>query len=64
MHRVTFSIPERILAYSDIVFAVHRGPDKAGELRVSQGGVDWRRGRAKRWKKLSWERFNRILDAA
>ena len=53
-------VPQRRLAYSDIVFIVKKGPAKVGELRVSQGGIDWRAGKKKRRRRYSWENLDRL----
>ena len=63
-HVVSFSVPERPLKNSDIVFIVRRGTRKIGELRISQGGLDWFPRKAKTCYSTSWERFQKILQGA
>lgn len=60
-HSVLFSVPERPLKYADLIIVVRHTGEKIGELRISQGGLDWRAGKAKRTRKLSWERFIRLI---
>jgi hypothetical protein len=52
------------LKNSDIVFIVRRGTRKIGELRISQGGLDWFPRKARTCYSTSWERFQKILQSA
>ena len=46
-HDVDMSIPtSKVVLHADVVFEVRSDGEKLGELRVSQGGVDWRPGNA------------------
>lgn len=46
----------------DIVFKVHRKRTKFGELRISRGAIVWR-GRADQLgRKLSWARFDELME--
>ena len=61
-HEVSFKVPERPMAYKDIVFIVRRGNLKVGEMRISQGGIDWYPRNAKVVRKRSWEQIQRLLS--
>jgi hypothetical protein len=62
-HDVEMSIPtSKVVLHADVVFEVHSDGRRLGELRVSQGGIDWRPGNAKIPAKLTWERFDRIME--
>ena len=62
-HDVEMSIPtSKVVLHADVVFEVRSDGEKLGELRVSQGGIDWRPGNAQIPAKLTWERFNRIME--
>ena len=62
-HDVEMSIPtSKVVLHADVVFEVRSDGEKLGELRVSQGGVDWLPGNAKNSAKLTWERFNRLME--
>jgi hypothetical protein len=60
--KVTIDLPERPLAYSDAIFRVYRGRYKLGEVRVSQGGLDWRGRSGKKWRRFSWTRLAAVLE--
>lgn len=62
-HDVQFSVPERPLSKSDIVFVVDEDGERFGTLMVSKGGLDWLPARKWRDKpfRLSWSRFDRIV---
>jgi hypothetical protein len=63
-HVVSFRVPERPLKHSDIIFVVRRGQRKIGELRISQGGIDWFPRKAHTGYTTSWERFQKMLEQA
>jgi hypothetical protein len=62
-HDVSVSIPtSKVVLHADVVFEVRSDDVKLGELRVSQGGIDWRPGSAQIPANLSWEQFNRLMN--
>ena len=61
-HEVSFKVPERPMAYKDIVFIIRRGRLKVGEMRISQGGIDWRPRKGKVIRKRTWEQIQRLLS--
>jgi len=40
-HTIKMSIPDQILKGQDVTFVIHIDGTKRGELRVSEGGLDW-----------------------
>lgn len=60
-HEVSFKVPERPMAYKDIVFIIRRGNVRVGEMRISQGGIDWRPRKGKLIRKRTWEQIQRLL---
>ena len=62
-HDVDMSIPtSTVVLHADVVFEVRSDGEKLGELRVSQGGVDWRPGNAQIPAKLRWEQFDKLMN--
>jgi hypothetical protein len=48
----------------DVVFKVYRRRHKFGELRISHGAVVWR-GRGDQYgRKLSWDRFDELMQSS
>lgn len=47
----------------DVVFKVYRGKKKFGELRVSRGAVVWRGRKDQLGRKLSWRRFDQLMES-
>ena len=46
----------------DVVFKVYRRKKKFGELRISRGAVVWRGRSDQLGRKLSWRRFDRLMQ--
>jgi hypothetical protein len=62
-HLVEMKIPTtKVVQHADVVFEVFDDDGKLGELRVSQGGVDWYPRGAQIPAKLSWEQLARVMD--
>lgn len=62
-HLVQMKIPTtKVVQHADVVFEVFDDTGKLGELRVSQGGVDWYRRNAQIPTKLTWERFDTLMN--
>ncbi len=62
-HKVEMKIPTtKMVQHADVVFEVFDEEGKLGELRVSQGGVDWYPRAAQIPAKLSWEQFAAVMD--
>jgi hypothetical protein len=62
-HDVEMRIPtSKVVLHADVVFEVRSDDVKLGELRISQGGVDWRPGNAQIAAKLRWEQFAKLMD--
>jgi hypothetical protein len=61
-HDVDMRIPTtKMVLHADVVFEVRSDDDKLGELRVSQGSIDWYPRSAQRGVSLSWEQFDRLM---
>jgi hypothetical protein len=52
----------KVVQHADVVFEVFDDDGKLGELRVSQGGVDWYPRGAQIPAKLSWEQLARVME--
>ena len=62
-HDVEMRIPtSKVVLHADVVFEVRSDDVKLGELRISQGGIDWRPGNAQITAGMSWERFDSIME--
>jgi hypothetical protein len=62
-HDVEMSIPTtKMVLHADVVFEVRSDDEKLGELRVSQGTIDWLPRQAHTSVRLSWERFDRMMS--
>ena len=61
-HHIEISLPTKPLKNVDATITVWSDNGKLGELRVSQGTVDWRAAHKKSFKSISWERLAMILD--
>ena len=61
-HKVVFSIPNKEVVNSDVVFEIFGDDTKIGELRISKGGLDYYSRDKKYPKKLTWEQFNRLME--
>lgn len=46
----------------DVVFLVYLRAKKFGELRLSRGAVVWRGRHDQVGRKLSWKRFNEVME--
>ena len=61
-HDVEMRIPTtKMVLHADVVFEVRSDDEKLGELRISQGSIDWYRGRAKTGVQLTWEQFDQLM---
>jgi hypothetical protein len=62
-HEVEMSIPTtKMVLHADVVFEVRSDDEKLGELRVSQGTIDWFPRSAQIPVSLTWEQFDRIMS--
>jgi len=64
-HKVSFSLPERMLGPADIIVKVKQGNGNRilRKLLLSKGGIEWRRKNAKRGKKRNWGGFAKMMDS-
>lgn len=62
-HEIEMSIPTtKVVMHADVVFEVRSDGEKLGELRVSKGTIDWRPANAQKPAKLTWERFDQLMQ--
>ena len=61
-HDVEMSIPTtKVVLHADVVFEIRSDDEKLGELRVSNGSIDWYPALARIPVKLTWEQFDRVM---
>lgn len=58
-HKVNFNLPNRPLAFADIVFTVHEDGEKFGELRISKGALVWFPKNKQIGYRLSWKQLDK-----
>jgi hypothetical protein len=63
-HHIEISLPTKPLKNVDATITAWSDGEKLGELRVSQGTVDWKAARSRTVKSFSWERLAEILEKA
>jgi hypothetical protein len=61
-HKVRFTSPDLKLGNSDIEFLVKNNNAMVGRLLISKGNVEWRSRNKKNGKKLSWRRFDELMQ--
>ena len=61
-HHIEISLPTKPLKNVDATIAAWSDGEKLGELRFSQGTVDWKPAHSKAVKSISWERLAELLD--
>jgi len=60
-HKVTFAVPERPLERKDIEFDVKKDALTLGTLKVSRGGLVWRRRDYKYGYFLTWTKLDEVV---
>lgn len=61
-HDVDMHIPTtKSVLHADVVFEVRSDDEKLGELRVSQGRIEWFSANHKSPTSLTWERFDGLM---
>jgi hypothetical protein len=61
-HDVSFSVPQRALGKADVEFRVKIDGSVAGVLRVSNGSIVWIPKGKGSGPKVSWKRFDEIMQ--
>ena len=62
-HDVEMSIPTtKMVLHADVVFEIRADGEKLGELRVSQGTIDWYPRRVQHGVSLTWEQFDQLME--
>lgn len=63
-HRINFALPKIELGRQDLVFEVFIDDEKQGELRVSEGGLDWwPRGAKTNHRTKSWSQLRTFMES-
>jgi hypothetical protein len=62
-HFVYFKTPWRELGNTDFLIAVYNDDEKAGELRISKGTLDFRKGKGKKFLKIPWDQVANMFHA-
>jgi hypothetical protein len=60
--RVMIDLPKRPLAYADAIFTINAKGERLGEIRISQGGLDWYSRNARNPKKFGWTKLAKLLE--
>ena len=61
-HKVMMTLPPREVKRADAKFSVERDVRKYGTLEVSRGSIVWFPPYTQYGLKVSWEKFNQIMD--
>jgi len=61
-HKVTFNLPNRPLAYADVIFSVQENGEKFGELRISKGALVWFPRNKQIGYRLSWKKLDAMFQ--
>ena len=62
-HYVYFKTPWRELGNTDFRIAVYNGERiKMGELRISKGTLDFRKGKGKKFLKVPWDQVSSMFQ--
>ncbi len=62
-HKVHFNLPNRPLAFADIVFTVQEDGEKFGELRISKGALVWFPRNKQIGYRISWKKLDAMFQA-
>lgn len=55
--RAALSVPELTKARTSLKLEIYEEGEKVGELEIGRGGFFWKRGKGRKSRRLSWERF-------
>lgn len=61
-HIVKFSLAERELGNSDIEFAIKKGGNKFGILKVSKGSIVWVQKDNTYGYRVGWDKFDELFN--
>ena len=62
-HDVTFTIPERKLGKADVSFQVKRDGRVLGNLKISNGSVEWVQKDYQYGYTLPWDKFDSLMQS-
>ena len=60
-HKVSFTMPTKIVLAKDVTFEVSSGGGKLGELLISKGNVEWVPANHRKRRRLKWEQFAALM---
>lgn len=61
-HDVWFDIPVRRLGKTDLNFYIEIDGERFGQLSISNGAVVWFPKGSKNGRKMSWKRFDEVMQ--
>ncbi|MBI2704809.1 MAG: hypothetical protein HYX32_05915 [Actinobacteria bacterium] len=62
LHDIELELPATtIVRNADAIIKVHGDGELIGTLEISRGSIDWRPRRGKKVRRLTWERFDRLM---
>lgn len=61
VHRIEIKLPPKQLLYKDTSFIVYADGAALGELKISQGTIDWRPAGYQKSVMWSWELFAKAM---
>ena len=61
-HDVSFDIPERRLGKTDVNFFIRIDGEVLGKLSISNGSIVWFPKLARQGRKMSWRRFDEMMQ--
>lgn len=61
-HDLDIRIPAAQIINTDVTVDVKSGDERLGTLLISRGSIDWRPRNGRYVRRLSWERFNDLME--
>lgn len=62
LHKVSMNLPWREIGHSDVEFKIYKGATLLGKIRISKGAIEWYKHKAKKPTKMSWTRFDKLMN--
>ncbi len=61
--RAALSVPELTKARTSLKLEIFEEGEKIGELEIGRGGFFWKRGKGRKSRRLTWDRFIDRMEA-
>jgi len=61
-HNISFSLPELEMGKVDAHFYIYKDKEKLGRITISKGGLDYYARNKKKPIKISWSKFDELLQ--